>query len=137
MAATHLTLEEAAERLGISPEEFKRNLKMHPAFKTLVPIRDGSTLRFKAAAIEELARELGAGSNPENPLPTIPAGPPPDSDDFEVPTHKSSSESRVEHKEEHKHERKEEHSANGDDNQGEEYGLQGSHVGSDALVVRG
>jgi hypothetical protein len=112
MPPTHLTLEEAAERLGISPEEFKKNLKTHPAFRTLVPVRDGSTLRFKAAAIDELARELGAGSNPENPLPTMPSGPPPDSDDFEVPTHKGPSESRVErkdeHKEEHKHEAKKE-----------------------------
>ena len=69
MAATHLTLEEAADRLGITPDEFKKRLKTHPAFKPLVPIRDGSTLRFKESAIEELARELGAGSNPENPLP--------------------------------------------------------------------
>jgi hypothetical protein len=69
MAATHLTLEEAADRLGISPEEFKKRLKTHAAFRNLVPIRDGSNLRFKEAAIEELARELGAGSNPENPLP--------------------------------------------------------------------
>jgi hypothetical protein len=67
--AVHLTLEEAADRLGISPEEFKKRLKTHAAFKTLVPIRDGSNLRFKEAAIDELARELGAGSNPENPLP--------------------------------------------------------------------
>jgi hypothetical protein len=74
MAATHLTLEEAADRLGISPEEFKKRIKTHPAFKTLVPIRDGSSLRFKEAAIEELARELGAGSNPENPLPKASAG---------------------------------------------------------------
>jgi hypothetical protein len=113
--ATHLTLEEAAERLGISPEEFKRNLKMHPAFKTLVPIRDGSNLRFKAAAIEELARELGAGSNPENPLPKLPAsGPPPDSDDFQVPpTHKAHAEPKVEHKDEHKAEHK--HEAKTDD----------------------
>jgi hypothetical protein len=73
MAATHLTLEEAADRLGISTEEFKRRLKTHAAFKTLVPIRDGSSLRFKEAAIEELARELGAGSNPENPIPSASA----------------------------------------------------------------
>ncbi len=85
MAATHLTLEEAAERLGISPDEFKKRLKTHPAFKTLVPIRDGTNLRFKTSAIDELARELGAGSNPENPLPNFDS-PPPDSDDFKVPT---------------------------------------------------
>jgi hypothetical protein len=86
MAATHLTLEEAAERLGISPDEFKKQLKTHPAFRTLVPIRDGTNVRFKAAAIDELARELGAGSNPENPIPTFSGGSPPDSDDFKVPT---------------------------------------------------
>ncbi len=60
MAATHLTLEEAAERLGISPDEFKKRLKTDPAFKFLAPIRDGSTLRFKPAAIDE----LGANSGP-------------------------------------------------------------------------
>jgi hypothetical protein len=84
MAATHLTLEEAAERLGLSPEEFKKRLKTHPAFKTLVPIRDGSTLRFKSAAIEELARELGAGSNPENPALPVAEHHPPESEDFRV-----------------------------------------------------
>ena len=85
MAATHLTLEEAAERLGISPEQFKKRLKTDTAFKGLVPIRDGSTLRFKSAAIDELARELGEASNPELPLGPMAGGPPPDSDDFKVP----------------------------------------------------
>jgi hypothetical protein len=85
MAATHLTLEEAAERLGISPEQFKKRLKTDPAFKTLVPIRDGSTLRFKPAAIDELARQLGAASDPELPLAPLEEGLPPDSDDFKVP----------------------------------------------------
>jgi hypothetical protein len=85
MAATHLTLEEAAERLGISPEQFKKRLKTDTAFKGLVPIRDGSTLRFKSTAIDELARELGEASNPELPLGPMAGGPPPDSDDFKVP----------------------------------------------------
>ena len=85
MAATHLTLEEAAERLGISPEQFKKRLKTDTAFKGLVPIRDGSTLRFKSAAIDELARELGEASNPELPLGPMAGGLPPDSDDFKVP----------------------------------------------------
>jgi len=86
MAATHLTLEEAAEQLGVSPEEFKKRLKTDAAFKTLVPIRDGTTLRFKAAAIEELSRQLGVASNPELPLaPLEGESLPPDSDDFKVP----------------------------------------------------
>src|SRR5437763_8779867 len=84
MAATHLTLEEAADRLGITPEEFKRRLKTDPGFKSLVPIRDGTNVRFKATAIDELARELGAGSNPDNPTPAQDSSPP-DSDDFKVP----------------------------------------------------
>jgi len=86
MAATHLTLEESAERLGISPEQFKKRLKTDPAFKVLVPIRDGSTLRFKEAAIEELARQLGEASNPELPLGPLDDSLPPDSDDFKVPS---------------------------------------------------
>jgi hypothetical protein len=85
MAATHLTLEEAAERLGISPDTFKKRLKTDPAFKILVPIRDGSTLRFKPAAVDELARQLGAASDPELPLAPLDGGTPPDSDDFKVP----------------------------------------------------
>ncbi len=84
MAATHLTLEEAAEQLAISPEEFKKRLKTDPAFKTLVPIRDGSNLRFKGPAIEELARQLGAASDPGLPLAPLDSGLPPDSDDFKV-----------------------------------------------------
>ena len=85
MAATHLTLEEAAERLGVSPEEFKKRLKTDSAFKVLVPIRDGSTLRFKSGAIDELARQLGAASDPELPLAPMDDSLPPDSDDFKVP----------------------------------------------------
>src|SRR5581483_9082300 len=84
MAATHLTLEEAAEQLGLSPEEFKKRLKTDPAFKVLVPIRDGNTLRFKPAAVEELGRQLGHASNPELPLAAL-HPPAPDSDDFIVP----------------------------------------------------
>jgi hypothetical protein len=83
MAATHLTLEEAAQQLGISPEEFKRRLKTDPAFKVLVPIRDGVNLRFKPAAVEELARQLGLASNPELPLATLESTEH-DSDDFKV-----------------------------------------------------
>lgn len=84
MAASHLTTEEAAAQLGITTEEFKKRLKTDPSFKSLVPIRDGSNLRFKAAAIEELGRQLGHASNPE--LPLAPMAVTPDSDDFKVPS---------------------------------------------------
>lgn len=85
MAAVHLTLEEAAARLGISSEEFKKRLKTDPAFRQLVPIRDGSSLRFKPAAVDEVARQLGAASDPELPLGPLEQAPTPDSDDFKVP----------------------------------------------------
>ncbi|GIW83582.1 MAG: hypothetical protein KatS3mg106_095 [Gemmataceae bacterium] len=87
MAAVHLTLEEAAERLGITPDELKRRLKTDPAFKILTPIRDGATLRFKASAVDELARQLGAASDPGlNLAPMLGNKEELDSDDFRVPT---------------------------------------------------
>ncbi|MBA4191047.1 MAG: hypothetical protein C0467_23935 [Planctomycetaceae bacterium] len=75
MAATHLTLEEAATVLGISPDDFKKRLKTDPLFKTLDrgKIRDGTSFRFKEPAVAELARELGAGSDPGKNLPTLPS----------------------------------------------------------------
>src|SRR5262245_24828995 len=86
MAANHLTVEDAAERLGLSPEEFKRRLKTDPAFKELDrgKIRDGSSFRFKESAVDELSRELGAVSNPENPLPSVVDPSSIDSSDFQV-----------------------------------------------------
>lgn len=86
MATVHLTLEEAAQRLGVTPDEFKRRLKTDPAFKILVPIRDGATLRFKANAVDELARQLGAASDPGLLLAPLPEKGELDSDDFHVPT---------------------------------------------------
>ncbi len=73
MATTHLTTEEAAARLDITVEEFKRRLKTDPLFKDLErgKIRDGTSFRYKETAVEELSRELGAGSNPGNSLPTV------------------------------------------------------------------
>jgi hypothetical protein len=95
MAVAHLTLEEAAEQLGITPDDFKKRLKTETAFKSLVPIRDGSSLRFKSAAIEELARQLGVASNPELPLaPLESESLPPDSDDFKVPSIESKKEAK-------------------------------------------
>lgn len=84
MAQQMITLEEAAEKLGISPEEMKKRLKTDAAFKRLSQIRDGTTVRFKAAAIEELARELGLASDDGLPLAPVADDEPPGSDDFKV-----------------------------------------------------
>lgn len=83
MAQQMITLEEAAEKLGISPEEMKKRLKTDPEFKRLSQIRDGSTVRFKLAAIEELARQLGMASDQDLPLAPVKEEPP-GSDDFKV-----------------------------------------------------
>ena len=83
MAQQMITLEEAAEKLGIAPEEMKKRLKTDSEFKRLSQIRDGSSVRFKLAAIEELARELGLASDPGLPLGPI-GGDAPGSDDFKV-----------------------------------------------------
>lgn len=65
MAQTY-TLEEAAEKLGVTPEEMKRRLKED--WKTLRAFRDGSAMRFRSTEIDELARSLGAASDPGLPL---------------------------------------------------------------------
>lgn len=85
MAQQTITLEEAAERLGISPEEMKKRLKTDSSFKRLSQIRDGTTVRFKLFAIEELARELGMASDEGLALAPMPDPEPPGSDDFKVP----------------------------------------------------
>jgi hypothetical protein len=85
MAQQMITLEEAAEKLGISPEEMKKRLKTDPDFKRLSQIRDGATVRFKLSAIEELARQLGMASEQDLPLAAAEAEPP-GSSDFDVPS---------------------------------------------------
>ena len=62
MAAQFITLDEAAKRLGIPIDEFKRRLKTE--WTHLVPMRDGPTLRFRDNQIDELGRQLGAASDP-------------------------------------------------------------------------
>jgi len=84
MAQQMITLEEAAEKLGISPEEMKKRLKTDPDFKRLSQIRDGATVRFKSSAIEELARQLGMASEQDLPLAGV-GDDTPGSDDFKVP----------------------------------------------------
>jgi hypothetical protein len=61
MAQTY-TLDEAAGRLGMPTDEFKRRLK--DDWKSIRSFRDGATLRFRAADIDELARSLGQASDP-------------------------------------------------------------------------
>lgn len=81
-----ITLEEAASRLGLTPEEMKKRLKTDPDFKRLSQIRDGSTVRFKQSAIEELARELGLSSEADLPLAPLSSPDDPGSEDFKIPT---------------------------------------------------
>ena len=84
MAQQMITLEEAADKLGIAPEEMRKRLKTDPDFRRLSQIRDGTTVRFKLAAIEELARQLGQASDAGLPLAPMDGDEPPGSDDFKV-----------------------------------------------------
>ena len=61
------TLDEAADKLNLSVEEFKRRLRTEWGQKVRA-FRDGSTLRFRANEIDELARSIGLGSSDELPL---------------------------------------------------------------------
>ena len=60
-----LTLEEAAQHLGLTTEQFKVNLKTHKDFKAVRPLMGGATMHFRAQDVEELGRRLGLGSEPE------------------------------------------------------------------------
>src|SRR5829696_8331356 len=70
------TLEEAADKLNLSVEEFKRRLRTE--WTQIRSFRDGATLRFRANEIDELARSYGLGSSDEIPV----AG----SSEFDYPT---------------------------------------------------
>jgi hypothetical protein len=65
MAQTY-TLEEAADKLDLSIEEFKRRLRTE--WTQVRAFRDGTTLRFRANEIDELARSIGLGSSDELPM---------------------------------------------------------------------
>jgi hypothetical protein len=84
MAQTY-TLEEAADKLNLSVEEFKRRLRTE--WTQIRSFRDGSTLRFRANEIDELARSYGLGSSDELPLsdssghPDLPTQAPPTTPD--------------------------------------------------------
>src|SRR5262245_24831240 len=62
--AQYYTLEEAAQKLGLSTEAFRR--KLATEWKT-TPRRypDGATLRFQVREIDDLARSLGQASEAE------------------------------------------------------------------------
>jgi hypothetical protein len=78
MAQTY-TLDEAANRLGMSGEELKRRLK--DEWKSIRSFRDGATLRFRSADIDELARSLGQASDPGLQMGPPGAAPQPGSSD--------------------------------------------------------
>lgn len=104
MAKT-LTLEEAAQQLSLSVEQFKMNLKTHKDFKSIRPLMGGSTMHFREQDIVELARKLGLGSEPEMQLgdassdPAVGLGVGDDDDQVEIgrepPRSTSSSSSRI------------------------------------------
>ena len=80
--AQFYTLDEAAQKLAISPEDFKKKLKTDPAFTALRPFRDGPTLRFRAADIDELGRALGGASDPGFAIGPVGADPAESADDL-------------------------------------------------------
>lgn len=77
MAQVYYSLEEAADKLGMGSSEFKKRLRTE--WTHIKGMRDGSTLRFKAEDVEELARQIGFGSEEELQLVD------PSSDEAEVP----------------------------------------------------
>ena len=62
--AQYYTLDEAAQKLGLTTEAFRR--KLATEWKN-TPRRypDGTTLRFQVREVDELARSLGRGSSAE------------------------------------------------------------------------
>src|SRR5207237_9001354 len=62
------TLREAAEKLRMDPEKLKEMRKKNQ----LRGFPDRGTLRFRAQEIDELARTMGLGSDPELQLADLP-----------------------------------------------------------------
>jgi len=73
MAQEYLTLEEAARKLGMAPEELTQMRER----KEIRGFADRGTWRFRAQDIEELGRRRGLGSNPDLPLAEVPPPPAP------------------------------------------------------------
>ena len=85
-----LTLEEAAQQLGLTAEQFKVNLKTHKDFKSVRPLMGGATMHFRTQDIDELGRRLGLGSEAEVQLgnagsdPVIPLATDDDDEQIEI-----------------------------------------------------
>ena len=62
--AQYYTLDEAAQKLGLSTDAFRRKLATEWK-QTPRRYPDGSTLRFQVREIDEFARTLGRGSDPD------------------------------------------------------------------------
>src|SRR5687768_510481 len=60
--AQYYTLDEAAQKLGLSTDEFRRKLATEWK-QTPRRYPDGATLRFQVREIDELARTRGGGSD--------------------------------------------------------------------------
>jgi excisionase family DNA binding protein len=76
MAQAYYTLDEAAQMLGMPADELKQMARKGQ----IRSFQDRGTWRFRVQDIQELARQRGAGSEPELPLskpaaPAEPAGP--------------------------------------------------------------
>src|SRR5438132_13995700 len=67
--AQYYTLEEAARVLQTTPDEVRKMADD----KKLRTFRDKGTLRFRAQEIDELAREMGLGSDPDLQLGEVPS----------------------------------------------------------------
>jgi excisionase family DNA binding protein len=73
MAQAYYTLDEAAQMLGMPADELKQMARKGQ----IRSFQDRGTWRFRVQDIQELARQRGAGSEPELPL-SKPAAPPPE-----------------------------------------------------------
>ena len=78
--AQFYTLDEAAQRLQMPADEFKKRLKTE--WTSIRPFRDGPTLRFRVADIDELARSLGGASDPGLQMGPVGSAPADSSGDF-------------------------------------------------------
>jgi hypothetical protein len=82
MAQTY-TLEQAAQRLGVTVSELKRRLQED--WKDLRSFRAGSTLHFRVQDIDEKARELGQASDPSLQLSDAAKASMPAEEDTDLP----------------------------------------------------
>src|SRR5437763_6642786 len=67
--AQYYTLDEAARVLQTTPDEVRKMADD----KKLRTFRDKGTLRFRAQEIDELARQMGLGSDPDLQLGEVPS----------------------------------------------------------------